>query len=80
MISILSFLASGLGRYVVGGLGIVALIVAFSVQQQHKGAAKAVAKIEKKDAANVSKSGSAARRSRDPAAHCVLDPNVRSDD
>jgi hypothetical protein len=75
--TIISFLATSIGRYVVIAVGIVGLIGAFSLREQNKGAAKLAAKIEANNATVTKKAESAARRSLDPAASRVLNPNYR---
>lgn len=79
MISIISFLLSPLGRIVAAGLGIVVFVSAFAFDQRSRGAASAVAKIERQTNEAVSKAhsvrdASASRRGmRDPF---TLDENV----
>ena len=58
------------------GIGFVAL----SLHERSKGAATAVAKIEKKDAANVSKAQAVGAKSRNPSARGLRDIHVRADD
>jgi hypothetical protein len=77
MIPIIEFLTSTVGRYVIGGVGVLALFLAFKSHEQHKGAAKAVAKIEKATTHVIKKGDDAANRSRDPGAKRVLDPYTR---
>jgi len=66
-------------RFAAIGFGIVASIIGFAWNQQTKGAAKATAKIEKQDTANVNKANTVGAKSRDPRSWGVLDPNVRND-
>jgi hypothetical protein len=79
MTEILTFIKSTIGRYVVGGLGIVALIGMFSVREQNKGAAKLATKIEANNAKVTAKADTAARKSADPSASGVRNPYTRAD-
>lgn len=60
------------------GASIVVAFVAFKAIE-HRGARKAVAKIEATDAKSVKKAAAAATKSRDPSVGGVLDPNIRPD-
>lgn len=80
MITILGFLTSTIGRYVVGGVGVFALFLAFKSHEQHKGAVKAVAKIEKATENAVRKGTAAADRSRAGGLRGgQIDPTTRND-
>jgi hypothetical protein len=79
MTEILKFVTSTIGRYVVGGLGIVALIGMFSIREQNKGAAKLATKIEVQNAKVTAKAVDAARKSADPSASGVRNPYTRAD-
>lgn len=70
----IGFLLSPLGRLLVGAIGIVAFLSLFALDQRHKGAASAVAKIEKANTDAVSKAHSI--RSGSSAGRGVLDPNT----
>lgn len=62
--SILLWLASPLGRLVAGGAAILVFLGMFALDQRQRGAAKAVAKIEKVTSDAVSKADRAGARSR----------------
>jgi hypothetical protein len=80
MIPIIEFLTSTIGRYVIGGVGVLALFLAFKSHEQHKGAAKAVAKIEKATENAVKKGTAAADRSRSGGVRGgQIDPTTRND-
>ena len=79
MITILTFLASSIGRYVVVGVGVVAFIAAFSMREQRKGATKLATKIEVNNATIAKKADTAARKSADPSAPGLRNPHYRAD-
>lgn len=70
----IGFLLTPLGRSLAGALGIVAFLSLFALDQRHKGAASAVAKIEKANVDAVSKARSS--RSGSSLGRGVLDPNT----
>jgi len=76
---ILAFLASRLGQAAVVAAGIVALLVAFASHERSKGEAKAVAKMERNNAAVQKKADAAGRKSRDDNSPGVLNPHYRAD-
>ena len=81
MIAILGFLTSTIGRYVIGGVGVLALFLAFKSHEQHKGEAKAVAKIEKANDNAVKKGTAAADKSRAGRVRGgQIDPTTRNDE
>lgn len=77
--TIISFLASTVGRYVLVGVGVVALVGGFAMREQKKGAEKLATKIEANNAAVTSKAATAARKSTDDAAPGVRNPRYRAD-
>ena len=79
MIAIIGFLTSTIGRYVIGGVGVLALFLAFKSHEQHKGEAKAVAKIEKATTNVIKKSDAAVARSAPGLPGRMLDPSTRVD-
>lgn len=72
MIQIIGFLLSPLGRIGLAVFGVLAFLGAFALDQRHKGAAVAVAKIEKANANAVSQAHSA--RSSSSVGRGVRDP------
>jgi len=79
IVTILAFVASKLGRYVVGAVGVLALLVAFKSSEQRKGAAKLATKIETANATVAKKADAAARKSVDPATSGLRLPYYRAD-
>ena len=69
-----------LGRGVLITVGCVVGWFAFLFVHDGKVTAKAVAKIEKQDAAHVQKADAVGARSRDPRTRGVLDKYIRADD
>lgn len=68
-----------LGKLAGAALGLLALVSAFALNQQHAGARKQQARQGKVDANVVKNATDAARRSADPAARGVRDPNARAE-
>lgn len=79
ILTLLSFLASPLGR-IAGIVGAASVfIVAFALDQRHRGAEKVRAQVERNNAAVTSKAGNAGRRSLDPASRGLSNPYYRAD-
>lgn len=66
-----------LGRYVLGTLAGLALVVSFVGHQRNIGAARERAVIQEKANDNVRKADDVRRRARDPGARGVRDPYAR---
>jgi hypothetical protein len=66
-------------RWVAVGFAVVASGFAFQCHEQNKGAAKAVAKIEKATTNVISKGNAAVSRSAPGAPGRLLDPSTRAD-
>lgn len=79
MTAILSFLATKVGRIIIGVLGVGALVGAFALDQRSRGAQNAVAKIERQQTDAIRNANKAGSASRDPAARGVRDPYTRTD-
>lgn len=77
MTFILSFLATSIGRWVAIAAGASVLVGGFAYQQQRKGEASAVAKIERATNERTSKAAIAGRKSADPLAPGLRNPNYR---
>lgn len=77
--TIISFLASTVGRYVLVGVGVVALVGGFAMRERNIGAAKAVAKIEKATDNAIEKGKRAAANSASPGVRGQRDPSTRDD-
>lgn len=79
MMIVLDFLASTVGRWIAICLGASVVVASFAYSHQRKGAAKAVAKIEKatSHAANLGKS--AAAKSSTDGVRGIRDPSTRND-
>ena len=77
MIAIIGFLSSTIGRVLVGAAGILALWVAFASHYQSKGAAKAVAKMEKATTHATNQGKRAADLSRSGGVRGTTDPGYR---
>ena len=75
----LEFLTTKAGKMVAGVIAGLICVGLFAWDQQSRGANKAVAKIERKDAANVKKADTVGAKSRDPTSRGMLDPAVRND-
>lgn len=82
MINCLTFALSPLGRIGLAVLGVVAFLVAFGVDQRSKGAASAVAKIERHDNEAAKKIRDADAMSRNASnggmRGAIRDPNAAS--
>lgn len=76
---VVGFLATRLGRYVGIGCGLLALFVAFVGHERNIGAKTVTAKIEANNNAVSKKADTAARKSADPRAIGLLNPNYRAD-
>lgn len=77
MIAVIAFLSSTIGRVLVGAAGILALWVAFAWHYETKGAAKAVAKIEKATTHATNQGKRAADLSRSGGVRGTVDPGYR---
>jgi len=75
----IAFFLSPIGRYLAAAIGVVALVSGFALREQKKGAEKLATKIEANNAAVSKKADTAARKSADPRAPGVLNPNYRAD-
>lgn len=78
----ITLLLSPLGRAGLALAGVVAFLSWFAIEQQSKGAAKVVAKIERHDnesAANIRKADTVSRGSTSGMRRLVRDPNTASE-
>lgn len=69
-----------LGKLAAGGAALLVMIGLFAADQQRRGGARVVAKVEKNNADVARKADAAARKSRDPGAAGVRNPYYRRDD
>lgn len=80
--SILLWLASPLGRLLAGGAAILAFLGLFALDQQHRGAERVTAKIERQDnaaAEKIRKADSLSRGASRGVRGLVRDPNAVSE-